>query len=350
MENDPVCGMQVLKETALVTVWEGRTYYFCSEGCQKRFAAQVSSRDSATRYDLVIIGGGPAGLTAATFAATMKLKACMICRDLGGQAIDSTRIENYMGFDFITGPELIARFRHQLIRTHYIDHLMAGVKKLEPAADGFRILTDGGVGFHGRAVLLATGMNRRKLEVPGEEAFQRRGIFYGQIPDFSFVQEEEAAVIGGGNTALQLVESLQKVARRVHLVSRGELTADAGVRERILASGNQICHTGYETLAFTGEKVLTGVHIRHLETGQTLLLPVRGAFIAIGQQPNSVLAKGLAELNERGEVLVGPDCATSRPGLFAAGDVTDVFAKRIIIASGEGAKAALAARKYLLHR
>jgi len=343
-----VCGMEIKQEAAIVIEWAGQKVYFCSEGCRDRFLSKRARRQLAGSYDLIIVGGGPAGLTAATFAATLKLKVFLVSRDLGGQAVDSTRIENYMGFDFITGPELIGRFRQQLIQTHYIDHLIDGVEMLAPVTGGFRVVTAGGGSYTCRTVILATGMTRRKLGVPGEETFQRRGIFYGQIPDYSFVQGEDVAVVGGGNSALQIVETLQTVAKQVYVVSHGKLTADPTVVERILGRDNLSCHEGYDTLAVTGAKALAGIRIRHRQTGQTLSLAVRGVFIAIGQQPNSALVADLTELNEGGEVRIGPDCSTSCPGLFAAGDVTDVFAKRIIIASGAGAQAAIAVRQYLL--
>jgi len=348
MAIDPVCQMEVEEESALRIEGEGQTYFFCSAGCLDRFLNERTCRQSATDYDLIIIGGGPAGLTAATFAATLRIKAFMISQDLGGQAVDSSRVENYMGFDFITGPELVDRFRHQLIQSHYIDHLVAGVERIEVVASGFQVFIDGGVPFHSRAVILATGMTRNKLNVPGEEKFQRRGIFYGQIPDFSFVEGEAVAVIGGGNSALQIVETLQPLARHVHLISWEKLTADPTVKDRILGKQNLSCHEFYETLGFDGEQSLSGVRIRCRNTGKKLSLPVKGAFISIGLRPNSALAAGLAGLNEKGEILAGPDGSTSCRGLFAAGDVTDVFAKRIIIATGDGAKAAIAARQYLL--
>jgi alkyl hydroperoxide reductase subunit F len=348
MEKDPVCSMSVEKEEALVLECEGRTYYFCSEGCRDAFLRREAGGLRRSAYDLVIIGGGPAGLTAGVYAATLKMDAFLITGDLGGQAIDSTRIENYMGYDFITGPELIDKFKEQLFRSYYLGHLMSKVEKVEAVTGGFEITTSELRKYSAKALIVATGMTRRRLNVPGEEEFQRRGVFYGNIQDIGFVQGEDAVVIGGGNSALQIVEHLHTVAKTIHLVSTSALTADPVVIERVNAFKNLRKYEGYGVVEFTGEKALGGVTIRKMASDEVLELPARGVFIAIGLQPNSSVVAHLLERNTRGEIIINPDCSTSRPGIFAAGDVTNAFGKRIIIASGEGAKAALAARKYIL--
>lgn len=348
MPIDPVCQMEVTKNKALSAERERQLFYFCSEGCRQKFLEQYASKASAGPFDLIIIGGGPAGLTAATFAATLKMKAFLIARELGGQAIDSTKIENYMGFDFITGPELISRFRNQLLHSHYVDHLMDEVTRVLPREGVFEVITHGEKRYLAKTILFSTGMTRRKLGIPGEEDFQRRGVFYGNIPDFSFVEGEEVAVIGGGNSALQIVENLQTLASRIHLVSTSRLQADPAIIERVRVLPNLVVYEGYRTLRFSGEKGLSSVEIENMSGRERLRLSVRGVFVAIGLKPNSALVSNLVTLNEREEIIIGSDCATSRPGLFAAGDVSDAFGKRIIIASGEGAKAALAAKAYLL--
>lgn len=348
MKRDPVCNMEVDEKDALITECEGETFYFCSEGCRDRFLKEKACKLPRTSYDLIIIGGGPAGLTAAVYAATLRMDAFLIAKDLGGQAIDSTKIENYMGYDFITGPELIRRFQDQLIRSHYIDHLMALVEKIEPLEEGFRVTVSDLRQYTSKTLIIATGMTRRRLKIPGEEEFQRKGVFYGNIQDISFVQGEDAVVVGGGNSAVQIVENLHTVARNIHLVSDSELRADPVIIERIRKFKNLQIYEGYRPLEFRGDKILSSVVIRKMASDETMELPARGVFIAIGLQPNSSLVSGLCELNERGEIIINPDCSTSYPGIFAAGDVTNAFGKRIIIASGEGAKAAMAARQYLL--
>lgn len=344
---DPVCRMTVREKEAVTAECDGVVYYFCSEGCRNKFLEEEPC--ARTAYDLIIIGGGPAGMTAGVYASTMKMDALLVARDLGGQAVDSTKIENYMGFDFITGPELIDKFKYQLFHSHYIDHLISEVEKVEPLAEGFRITTSELDQVNAKALIIATGMTRRRLGVPGEEKFLRKGIFYSIIPDLSFVRGEDAVVIGGGNSALQVVENLHTIARKINLVCTSELSADPIVVERVRCLPNFQAHLGYKVMEFVGDQTLSGVVIRKKAGLETLTLPAKGAFIAVGLEPNSALVAALVRLNERGEIMIQRDCSTSYPGIFAAGDVTDAFGKRIIIASGEGAKAALAARQYLLN-
>jgi len=342
--------MEVNERDAFTAECGDETFYFCSEGCRERFMKERICRVPRTSYDLIIIGGGPAGLTAAVYAATLKMNAFLITKDLGGQAIDSTKIENYMGFDFITGPELTEKFQYQLIHSHYIDHLMSDVEKIEAADGGFNITTSELKIYSAKTLIIATGMTRRRLKVPGEEEFQRKGVFYGNIQDFSFVQGKDVAVIGGGNSALQIVETLYNVAGNIHIISDTRLTADSVVIERVSGFKNLKKFEGYKVLEFKGEKTLSGIVLRKTASDEMLDIPVKGVFIAIGLQPNSSLVSHLVELNDRGEIIINQDCSTSCPGIFAAGDVTNAFGKRIIIASGEGAKAALAARQYILNK
>lgn len=339
--------MLVREEEAISALCEGKTYSFCSTGCRDRFFSERTCTPR-TCYDLIIIGGGPAGLTAAIYAVTLKIESLLIAKNLGGQAVDSSKIENYLGFDFITGPELIDRFKHQLIHTHYIDHLISEATKITPEMEGFQVTTSKPVSYTSKALIVATGMTHRRLNVPGEEQFLRRGIFYGNIQELSFVEGESALVIGGGNSALQIVENLGSVAKDIHLISTSELSADPVIVARAKFLSNLRIYENYMTLEFVGNKTLDAIVIKPKAGEKPLTLSVRGVFIAIGQEPNSSLVADLVQLNRRGEIIIKPDCSTSREGIFAAGDVTDSFGKRIIIAAGEGAKAALAVRQYLL--
>ncbi len=348
MKKDPICYMEVDENKAVVAECDGVIYYFCSEGCREKFFKDKTCKVPRTSYDLIIIGGGPAGLTAAVYAATLRMNAFLIAKDLGGQAIDSTKIENYMGYDFITGPELIERFQDQLIHSHYIDHLISEVEKIEKIDGGFSVTTSDLKKYSAKVLIVSTGMTRRKLKVPGEEEFQRRGVFYGNIQDIAFVHGEDVAVIGGGNSALQMVENLHSIAKKIHLIYDTKLAADPVIIERVSEFKNLEKYEDYKILEFKGDKTLSGVVIRKTASDETLELPCKGVFIAIGLQPNSSWISHRIDLNERGEIIINPDCSTSCPGIFAAGDVTNAFGKRIVIASGEGAKAALAARQYIL--
>ncbi len=349
MKRDPVCNMEVREGEAVTAAFGGETYFFCSEGCRDAFLKGKGAEPTRPDYDLIIVGGGPAGLTAGVYAATLRMDAFLITGGMGGQAVDSTKIKNYMGFDFITGPELVEKFKQQLIHSHYIDHMMSDVDGIELGKEGFIVTTEDLRRYHAAALIVATGMTRRRLNVPGEEEFQRKGIFYGNVQDLSFIQDEEVVVVGGGNSAVQIVENLHLLAKEVHVVTDTRLTADPAVVEQVRTFDNVEIHEGYKVVRFFGKEGLEGVTIRRRGGGERLKLPAKGAFIAIGLQPNSSLVAGLVELNDRGEIVINPDCSTSCPGLFAAGDVTNAYGKRIIIASGEGAKAALAAREYILN-
>jgi alkyl hydroperoxide reductase subunit F len=349
MKRDPVCNMEVREDTGITAECEGETFYFCSEGCRDKFLQEKSCKRPRTTYDLIIVGGGPAGLTAAVYAATMKMDAFLITKDLGGQAVDSTKIDNYMGYDFITGPQLIEKFQEQLVRSHYIDHVISEVEKIEPDGSGFRVTTSELKQYKAKVVIVTTGMARRTLGVEGEERFQRKGVFYGNIQDLSFVQDKNVVVVGGGNSALQMVENLHGVARSIRLVSATELTADPVVIERVRQLPRLDVYEEYKIVELVGNASLSDVMIRKMAGEETVTLPAEGVFIAIGFKPNSGLITHLVDVNDRGEIVIQPDCSTSYPGIFAAGDITNAFGKRIIIASGEGAKAALAARQYLLN-
>jgi len=349
MKKDSVCNMDVREDEAITFECDGITYYFCSEGCREKFIEGRKCKLLKTEYDLIIVGGGPAGLTAAVYAAILKMNAFLIAKDIGGQAIDSTKIENYMGFDFITGSELAEKFQYQLIHSHHIDHLISEVEKIEPLEGGFNVITSELNNYLAKTLIIATGMTRKRLNVPGEAEFQRKGLFYGNIQDISFVQGEDVAVVGGGNSALQVVENLHTIAKTIYLISDSELTADTVIIERVRQFKNFKIYEGFKVDEFSGNETISGITIRKRAEEEKLQIPIKGVFIAIGLRPNSSLVSHLVKLNDSGEITINPDCSTSYAGIFAAGDVTNAFGKRIIIASGEGAKAALAARQYVLN-
>ena len=348
MKRDPVCKMELYEELAIVYELNGENFYFCSEGCRDKFLIEHPEGSERSTYELIIVGGGPAGLTAAVYAATMKIDTFVLTKDLGGQAFDSTKIENYMGYDFITGPELIQKFKDQLIHSHYVDHLITEVERIELNSNEFEVTTSELRSFTSKALIVATGMRRRKLNLPGEERFQRKGIFYGNIQDYSFVQGKDVAVVGGGNSALQIVEKLHTVADKLHLISEFELTADPLLIERIGAYPKLKRYENTKVIRFLGNGVISGIEIRKKASSDTSILPVRGVFVSIGLEPSSGLVADFVDLNKKREIVVDAQCRTSVPGLFAAGDVTNAFGKRIVIASGEGAKAALSARTHIL--
>ncbi len=345
---DPVCGMEVDAEEAFTHEVDGETYYFCSEGCRDRFIEQQECGKGRCEYGLIVIGGGPAGLTAAVYASMLKIDTFVVAQNLGGQAIDSTKIENYMGYDFITGPELIEKFERQLLDSHYVDHRLTEAETVRRTDGRFEVTVSDLRHYSAQALIVATGMTRRRLGVPGEEEFQRRGVFYGNVQDVSFVEGEHVAVVGGGNSAMQAVETLRPAVRSISVICRGDVTADPSIAERVLGLKSVTVYRHHRVEEILGEAAVSGIRIRKQGEPDAAELPVKGVFVSIGLAPNSSLVADLATLTDGREIAVASDCSTDCPGLFAAGDVTNAFGKRIIIASGEGAKAALAARRYLL--
>jgi alkyl hydroperoxide reductase subunit F len=298
-------------------------------------------------YDLMVIGGGPAGMTAAVYTARKKLNALLLSKDVGGQVNWTLGIENYMGYQIIEGPQLIKKFEEQ-VRQFPIDMKIGkSVSSLSQIRGGFEARAENGDIYQARAAIITTGKRPRPLNVPGEEKLRGRGVTYCAICDGPLFADMQVAVIGGGNSALEVVDDMVKIASHVYLVSLTPLTGDQILIDRVKNAGNLSMFLEHEVTEITGEKLVDGVKIRDLKTKRERELKVGGVFIEIGLIPSSDLVKNLAVLNSIGEIEVNCNNETNVPGLFAAGDVTSVPEKQIVVAAGEGAKAALQAHRYL---
>jgi alkyl hydroperoxide reductase subunit F len=328
--------------------FEGKKFFFCSAGCRDKFANSPKEFSQKYVYDLVIIGAGPAGLTAAVYASVLKIDTFVVAKDIGGQAIDSTKIKNYMGFDFISGKDLIKKFESQFLHGHYLAHRIDEVAKINRVDKDFEILTKDNHRIFTRAVIIATGMKRRKLGVPGEERLQRRGICYSSMQDIALFKGKDVIVIGGGNSGVQTATDLVKLGCKVMLISQGKLSADKSDIEHLTQSDKVEILEGYIILEINGRDKVESVLIQSHDSLEKKVVACHGVFVQVGFMPNTEFCQGLVNLNEKGEIIINPDCSTNVKGIFACGDVTDCFGKRIVIASGEGAKAALRARRYLL--
>ncbi|MBM4453325.1 MAG: FAD-binding protein [Chloroflexi bacterium] len=298
-------------------------------------------------YDLIIVGGGPAGMTAAVYAARKKLDALLLSKDVGGQVNWTLGIENYMGYQFIEGPELIRKFEEQVKQFPLEVKTGSAVISLSKNDGGFDAKTESGESYWGKAAIVATGKRPRQLNVPGEEKLKGRGVTYCAICDGPLFSGMKVAIIGGGNSALEAADDMVKMAEHIYLVSVTQLTGDAVLIDRVKAASNLTMFLEYEVLEITGDKLVGGIKIRDLKSKQEKVMEVSGVFVEIGLIPNSDLVKGVATLNRLGEIEVNCNNETSIPGLFAAGDVTSVPEKQIVVAAGEGAKAALRAHRYL---
>lgn len=320
---------------------------------QRKVEAQPASQDLL--YDLIIIGGGPAGMTAAVYAARKRLAVLLVSQDLGGQTLWTSDIENYMGYQYITGEELAAKFEEQVKQFPIALDVGDGVQKLaveerlQPSGRQFSVTTPSGKQFRSRTVIVASGKRSRPLDVPGERRLTGRGISYCATCDAPLFTGKDVAVIGGGNSAFTAVADLIPIAGQIYVVNYAyEWQADRVLLERAERSGKMTPFLGHQVVEILGQDRVERIVIRPRGDGEATELAVQGVFVEIGLAPNSDFARDLVQLNQVGEIMVDCKGETNVPGVFAAGDVTTVPEKQIIVAAGEGAKAALSAYEYLL--
>jgi len=299
-------------------------------------------------YDVAIVGGGPAGLAAAMYAARKNLAVIVVASDIGGQLGTTNEVANYPGFDLITGPDLVAKFFAQAER-YGIDQLVGETVvdlRLEGRCKVIALESLREVCAH--SVVIASGVHKRHLQIPGEKQLAGRGVVYCSTCDGPLFKGRTIAVVGGGNSALEAAIEMDSIAERVYLVSRGDWSGDAILQDKASVAERVTPLKGYEPIEIHGEKAVDGLTIRERSSGETQRLEVDGVFVEVGLFPNTGFALDLVETNERGEIRVDNHGATGVRGVFAAGDCTDVHDKQIVISAGEGAKAALAAFEFLI--
>jgi alkyl hydroperoxide reductase subunit F len=301
-------------------------------------------------YDTIIIGAGPAGIAASIYAARKKMKTLLISFDIGGQINTTWGIENYIGYQFIEGPELIEKFNTQLASYPIEQKIGVRVNSIKKGNSGFVVSTDEGETYQTETVIYATGKKPRKLNVPGEAEFTGKGVTYCATCDGPMFSGKRVAVIGGGNSAMEAVLDLSKYAAHIDMVSVTPLTGDKVLIDKLADIKNMRTHLEYRVQSIKGEQFVSGLVIQDIKTQKVLKLDVEGIFIEIGLAPNSELLKDIVKLNEYGEVHINCSGETEVEGLYAAGDVTDVPEKQIAVAVGEGVKAVLQAHRYLQHR
>ncbi len=299
--------------------------------------------------DVVIIGGGCAGLTAAIYASRSRLKTILLDKlEPGGQLATTHEVENYPGFpDVVMGPELMERFLQQAKRfdTEVRNAQVAGISADDPAA---RVVhTDQG-DIRCKAVIVCSGADPKTLGVPGEERLRGRGVSYCATCDAPFFRDKDVAVVGGGNTAVDEGNFLTKFARLVHLVHRrDQLRAEKIIQERALANPKMRFVWNSVVTEVVGQETVEGVRIRNVQTGQDSDLAVQGCFVLIGTKPNTEFLRGLCELDDLGFAKVNARKETSVPGIFAAGDCEDSVWRQAVTAAGFGCSAAIAAKHYI---
>jgi len=297
--------------------------------------------------DLIIIGAGPAGITAAVYAARKNMSILVITKDIGGQAAISGDVENYTGYQFITGPELSIKFEEHMRKYNVEVKENEEVVKFAKKGSTF-VVTSSKADYETKTIIVASGKRSRELNVPGEKEFKNKGLTYCATCDGPLFAQKEVAVIGGGNSALDAALQLMNIAKKVYIVNiNPELKGDAIMREKVRADNKVTIFNNSQVTAVSGDKMVNGLKIKR--EGNEEALSVGGVFVEIGLIPNSEFAKTL-DRNKFGEIKVNSRNETDIPGIFAAGDVTDVPEKQIVIACGEGSKASLSAFKYLAMR
>lgn len=295
------------------------------------------------KFDVIIIGGGPAALTAAIYATRRNLTTLVVAKAIGGQITIASEIENYPGFESVSGFELADKFRKHAEKTG-AQFVSSEVVAIEKITDGFRIKT-ASQEYNTISVILAFGLTPRSLNVPGEDRLIGRGVTYCATCDGPFYKGKTVGVVGSGNSAFDAAAYLSGLAEKVYLITFSEkYTAFAALVDRVKTLPNieiVCCETIKE---INGENKVESITL----TGPTATeIKLDGLFIEIGYQAKTDWLKGLVELNDRGEIITEANGATSLPGIFAAGDCSDVGYKQIVIAAGEGAKSALEAYKYV---
>ena len=297
-------------------------------------------------YDLIILGGGPAGLTAAIYALRKRLKVLLITKDLGGKTNYRLQLPDLDYHLVINGDEVVNRFVNELEYLEFA-RLMDKAEQIEIIPGGYRVRTRGGQANEAKALILATGANARQLNVPGEKQYRMRGLCYSAVSYAPLFIERDVVVIGDSGLALRAAAELAQIAHRVTLVAptHGELGGRLGRRLQRLS--NVLVLEGQWVDSVRGDEFARTL-VMTQPNGVTTEIHADAFFVELGLVPNSELVKGLVALDEQGCIKIDARNRTSAEGVFAAGDVTDAYAEQVLIAIGEGAKAALSAYEYLL--
>ena len=297
-------------------------------------------------YDLIVIGGGPAGLTAVIYAIRKRLNVLLISENLGGKTNLHLDLPNVANYRVIRGVEVVDRFKSEL---EYLDstRLMERVEKVERLKDGFVVHTATGKSLEARAVIVASGTSQEWLGVPGEIEFLAKGLSYSALSYAPLFIEKETVVIGDGDLALRSAAELATIAHHVHVVGPSGAALQTPLGQKLTRAANVTILAGYEVTRVEGNGYCNTVVVRSGQ-GQEERLTADGTFVEKGLRPNTQMVQGLVALDEEGFVKVDAYSRTNVPGLFAAGDVTNIFAEQVLVAVGEGVKAALSAYDYLL--
>lgn len=295
---------------------------------------------SESTYDVIIIGGGPAGLTAGIYTSRRALKTLLISKDIGGQASKTFEIENYPGVPKVTGPELTTTMKEQAEKFG-TEFLFDEVSSISSENNVFTVKTLSKTATS-KTIILASGKKPRELGVPGEHEFKGKGVCYCATCDAPFFKGKDVVVVGGGNSALDAAIYLTKFASKVYLVHRSDFRAEQVMIDEVKKHDQIEVILPDEVVKIEGENKVSSVT---LKSGKKL--SVQGVMVEVGYVVDNTILKDLVKLNEKDQIITDDNQATSHLGVFAAGDVTTTQFKQIVISAGEGAKAALAVYEYI---
>ena len=297
-------------------------------------------------YDLIVVGGGPAGLTATIYAIRKRLNVLLVTKDLGGKTNYRLALPWIEEYQVIRGLEVVDKFKSELEYLKFARH-MEPVERIERHPDGYAVHTKAGGELIARSVIVASGTRQMRMDVPGEKEFIMRGLCYSAINYAPLFIDRKTVVIGDGDLALRSAAELSTVADHVHLVCSHREALETVLGQKLQSAPNVSILENYRVTEVKGNGFAEQVILQSPE-GKQVTIPAEGTFVEMGLVPNSKMVAGLVAMDEQGRIIV--DCAarTSAKGIFAAGDVTNIYAEQVLIAVGEGAKAALSAYDYLL--
>jgi len=297
-------------------------------------------------YDLIIVGAGPAGITSAIYAVRREMKVLVIGEVVGGQMIWASEFENYPGYKSISASDLISNMVEQ-VNSLGVEIVNQKVLKIEKENDEFAVLT-GNDKYLVKTIILNLGSDSRKLNVPGEKELTGRGVSYCANCDGQFFKNKNVAVIGGGNSAIDAAEVMSKIAKQVYVVNNmKEFTGFEALVDKITNLDNIKVMHQTEVKEIIGQSKVEKIKIQKINSDQSEDIVVDGIFVEIGYEAKTSWLNGLVEVDQQKQIIVDANCRTSQPGIFAAGDVTNVPYKQIVIACGQGAIASLSAYEYL---
>jgi thioredoxin reductase (NADPH) len=297
-------------------------------------------------YDVIIVGAGPAGLTAAIYAGRRTMKTLIISKDIGGQIAKAPSVENYPGFDSIAGIELTQKMQEQA-QNNNAEIIFEEINSVDKKGKNFVIKTSNG-NYEGKSLILAYGKTPRNLDVKGEEKYSGKGVSYCATCDMPIFKNKNVAIVGGGNSALDAALYGAKIAKQVYIIHRrDEFRGDETTVEKAKKTKNITFVLNSVVKELKGETFLKSAIIEDVTSKQTKEIPLDGIFVEVGYEVKTQIVEHLVKLDQYKQIIINNNCETSHPGIFAAGDITNTPVKQAVVSAGEGAKAALASYNYL---